>query len=506
MAPAPPAGMRRAAVLVASLALLASGIAPAHAAEPALPDVAPPPTASEATSDDAASGLLARPAEGTPASFLSGSPVAGEARAKSFSAESSDSSAATATASISGTITHWAKGASQGGLPTGEALAVKWDDASGDWLGFSVAQTDASGAYTLAGLPAGEYVVLAYDLAAGTPLIPEFWEDAQHVSWANVITLADGESFDGANEELEPLQKWRIAGKDRYETAVLASQTAFGEGVPCAFIATGADFPDALSAGPAAAHCGGPLLLVPGTTIPPIVLEELQRLAPERIVIAGSAAVVSSGVESALKGIAPVTRYAGTDRYDTSRRIVAGEFGTAQAAWVATGANFPDALSASGAAAAADVPVLIVPGSSSTLDVASASALTKLGAVEVGIAGSAAVVSNGIQAAIGKLSTAPEVVRLAGADRYSTALAIVEYVWTGDWAIYGFTASGSNFPDALAGAPVAGWLQAPLYITSEACTSEGIQAQVAALQIADFFVLGKYQPLYYDSWEPFRSC
>ncbi|GGI46472.1 putative cell wall-binding protein [Agromyces flavus] len=506
MAPAPMAGLRRASVLVASLALLGTGIAPAHASDLPSPELTPRPAELVDAGDD--TGLRAAPREGTPAFYLEGGAGGADAAdggIRTFAAEGSSDGTA-ATGSISGRITYWANGVSQGGLATGVAVAVKWDDVAGEWAGYTSAEADATGAYSLTSLPAGDYAVLAYDDLAGSPLIPEFWEDAQHISWATVTTLADGQAVTGVDEQLEPLVKDRIAGADRYETAVLASQAAFGEEVPCAFVATGANFPDALSAGPAAAHCGGPLLLVPGTVIPPVVLAELKRLSPERIVIAGSAAVVSSGVETTLKGIAPVTRYAGTDRYDTSRRIVAGEFGTAPAAWVATGANFPDALSASGAAAAADIPVLIVPGIASTLDSASAGALTKLGAKTVAIAGSAAVVSSGIQASIGKLSTAPQVLRLAGADRYATALAIVRFVWDGQSSIYGFSASGSNFPDALAGAPVAGWLYAPLYITSEYCTSLGVQTQVTELGIAEFFVLGKYQPLYYNGWQPFRSC
>ncbi|MGR2752556.1 cell wall-binding repeat-containing protein [Agromyces arachidis] len=504
MAPAPMARMRRAVVLAASLALLGSGIAPAHAADDAAPELLPPPAEAVV---DAADGLKAAPREGSSAFYLPGGDgaVGATGGLRSFSAEAGAESS-TGTASISGRITYWADGASRGALPSGVAVAIMQDGGTGEWSAVASAQADAAGAYSLTGLAAGDYVVLAYDDLPGTPLISEFWEDAPYLSWATVITLGDGESFAGADEQLEPLIKDRIAGADRYETAVLASQTAFGEGVPCVFIATGLNFPDALSAGPAAAHCGGPLLLVPGTVIPPVVYAELQRLSPERIVIAGSSAVVSSGVESTLKGIAPVTRYAGTDRYDTSRKIVAGEFGTAPSAWVATGANFPDALSASGAAAVADIPVLIVPGTASALDQPSAQALDALGVGTVGIAGSSAVVSSGIEASIGALPSVPQVIRLAGPDRYATALAIVDFVWDGQWAVYGFSASGANFPDALAGAPVAGWLYSPLYITSEYCTSAGVQAEVVDLGIAEFFVLGKYQPLYYNGWQPFKTC
>ena len=54
----------------------------------------------------------------------------------------------------------------------------------------------------------------------------------------------------------------RIAGVDRYATSAAVSARFFGPGVVAMYVATGQDFPDALAAGPAAAHWGGPLLLV----------------------------------------------------------------------------------------------------------------------------------------------------------------------------------------------------------------------------------------------------
>ena len=44
----------------------------------------------------------------------------------------------------------------------------------------------------------------------------------------------------------------RLAGSDRYRTSAVISASAFDAGVPIAFIATGLNFPDALSAGPVA--------------------------------------------------------------------------------------------------------------------------------------------------------------------------------------------------------------------------------------------------------------
>ncbi len=66
----------------------------------------------------------------------------------------------------------------------------------------------------------------------------------------------------------------RLAGADRYETAVEISKALNpdpGAGIDTAYIATGANFPDALGGGPLAASKHGPILLVPGTSIPAVV-------------------------------------------------------------------------------------------------------------------------------------------------------------------------------------------------------------------------------------------
>src|SRR5690242_19290904 len=60
----------------------------------------------------------------------------------------------------------------------------------------------------------------------------------------------------------------RIAGSDRFATAAAVAHASFSPGVPVAFVATGMAFVDALAAGPAAAHRGGPVLLVGQKTLP----------------------------------------------------------------------------------------------------------------------------------------------------------------------------------------------------------------------------------------------
>lgn len=95
----------------------------------------------------------------------------------------------------------------------------------------------------------------------------------------------------------------RVAGPDRYATAAAISARTFAPGVPVAFVATGAAFPDALAGASAAAAQGGPLLLIAGSSIPGATLTELRRLKPHRIVVLGGPAAIADSVLPQLRDI-----------------------------------------------------------------------------------------------------------------------------------------------------------------------------------------------------------
>jgi putative cell wall-binding protein len=96
----------------------------------------------------------------------------------------------------------------------------------------------------------------------------------------------------------------RIAGPDRYQTAT-ATSAAFYASAETVYVATGKTFPDALAGGSAGGQFLGPLLLVPGTSVPPSVAGELVRFDPARIFILGGPGVVSDGVIAAIDGLFP---------------------------------------------------------------------------------------------------------------------------------------------------------------------------------------------------------
>ncbi len=70
----------------------------------------------------------------------------------------------------------------------------------------------------------------------------------------------------------------RLAGPDRYSTAVAISKATFSPGVPVIYLATGENFPDALAGGAIAGLEGGPILLVTRNTVPSVTAAEIARL------------------------------------------------------------------------------------------------------------------------------------------------------------------------------------------------------------------------------------
>jgi len=264
----------------------------------------------------------------------------------------------------------------------------------------------------------------------------------------------------------------RVSGADRYATAAALSKATFPTaGVPVVYLASGSDFADAASAAPAAAVQGGPLLLTTASSVPQATLTELQRLKPKKIVVVGGTGAISdAAAQAASKATgAPVTRLGGADRYATSEAIAKTVFPNATTAFVATGADYPDALSAGSAAGVLKAPVLLSRGTLSTPDAALNSYLAaspKIASVHViggtGVVSSA--VTTGIRPAVGTVKT---VDRVAGADRYLTSNAITaEFFPTTAKA---FLATGADFADALTGAAAAAHSGAPLMVTKSDC-------------------------------------
>ncbi|PPF59564.1 hypothetical protein C5C55_00460 [Rathayibacter sp. AY1C2] len=285
----------------------------------------------------------------------------------------------------------------------------------------------------------------------------------------------------------------RISGTDRQGTAVEVSKRTFPANVPVVYVATGQNFPDALSAGPAAAKAGGPLLLVDRDSMSQVVRTELTRLKPAKIVVVGSELSVGSQVYSDLAAYAPkgkTTRIGGVDRYDTSKLILQDAFrGDSSMAWLATGEKFPDALSASAAAGANRAPVVLTNGTGSTVDPLTQQIISGLKVSSLTIAGSSLSVSAGIERSI----TGPMITRIGGTDRYDTSEKLNKAAFTSAKTVY--LATGEKFPDALAGATAAGYTGSPLFAVQPTCVPRAVLADITASKATQVILLGSTDTL-----------
>ncbi|MGN6754693.1 MAG: cell wall-binding repeat-containing protein, partial [Intrasporangium sp.] len=279
----------------------------------------------------------------------------------------------------------------------------------------------------------------------------------------------------------------RLAGADRYETAAAVSAQTYGAGAPVAYVATGADFPDALAGAAAAGSLGGPILLTRKTSLPDATATELRRLKPRKIVVLGSTGVISASLESTLRSYAgTVQRQAGPDRYDTASAVSRSTFAAgAPVAYVATGTNFPDALAGGPAGGMKDGPVLLVKGGS--IPPATATELARLKPRSIVVLGSTGVVPASVEQSLRAYSA--NVSRAAGSDRYTTA-AKVSATTFGTRVPIAFVATGDDFPDALAGGAAGGFRGGPILLTRATTVPQATLDELTRLKPARIVVLG----------------
>jgi putative cell wall-binding protein len=154
----------------------------------------------------------------------------------------------------------------------------------------------------------------------------------------------------------------RLAGTDRYATAVAVSASEFVDGAGTVFVATGLSYFDALVSGSAAVEADAPLLLTRSDVLPGATARELERLAPSRVVIVGGTAAVSGDVEDEIGVVLPdavIERLAGSNKYSTSVAAAeASDLDGPRRIFIATDLAFPDGLAA--VAAASGSPLLLV--------------------------------------------------------------------------------------------------------------------------------------------------
>lgn len=244
----------------------------------------------------------------------------------------------------------------------------------------------------------------------------------------------------------------RLAGHDRYSTAVAASQDSFpGGGATTVVLARGDDYADALAGAPLAVQGDGPLLLSLPETLHPRTEAELQRvLEPGGLVtLMGGPAAIGDAVAARVRELGYQTRrIAGPSRVETA--IAAAQaLGDPSLLLLATGYDFPDALTAAAAAAHNDGAVLLTrpdqrhPATDAYLQGQAQASLYAVG----GFAARAY----------------PEATPLFGPAREETAVAVADEFFPQASAVG--IARRDDFPDAITGGAHIGRLGGPVLIT-----------------------------------------
>jgi putative cell wall-binding protein len=277
------------------------------------------------------------------------------------------------------------------------------------------------------------------------------------------VDLSGGGCPDCPIGEPEPAGVVRVAGTNRIDTAIAASQVAYPQ-ADTVVLARADRYPDALAGGPLAAQVGGPVLLTPSDRLPRSVADEIQRLGASSAILLGGQAALGTGVAGSLAelGISDVQRVGGPDRFATAAaiaaRVLGSQDGGGGTVFVAEGANadpargWPDALSASAGAAHEGAAVLLV--THQAAPAVTLAAIRDLGVRKAVIVGGPAAVSDAVGGEL--VAAGASVERLSGPTRYDTSIAVAERaVAQGADPSVTWLATGRAFPDALVGGPAA---------------------------------------------------
>ncbi|MEN6430983.1 MAG: cell wall-binding repeat-containing protein [Coriobacteriales bacterium] len=366
----------------------------------------------------------------------------------------------------------------QGAITTGTLPAVsvfstrplRWGQTvhASLWVTPTAAPTDMRlwepGAFSITGDPAR---VVAEDSGSFAYEVPDESSEGAHF-----LEVAGAGSPLFALRTHVVTESRRLAGADRYATAVRISQSTFREGANTVVVASGAGFADAVAASSLAGAYDAPLLLVGSDSLPSVVSSEIARLGATQAFVVGGPAAVSARVVDAIDALAGMdtpTRVAGPDRYATSAEVTRRVLSRLGPDWdggvfVARGDAFPDALAVGPLAWQSMRPVILT--RPTVLPLASAELLDQIAPVQAVIVGGTSAVSASVEERVDSL--AGEVQRVDGADRYATAANVAAYGIDQGIVQPRFVglATGATFPDALAGGVACGVEKGVLLLTS----------------------------------------
>ncbi|WP_446897190.1 cell wall-binding repeat-containing protein [Clostridium sp. LBM24168] len=265
----------------------------------------------------------------------------------------------------------------------------------------------------------------------------------------------------------------RLAGAERYTTSLRIAQDGWSSSY-YAVLASGENYPDALSSVPLAKKYDAPILLTHRNYIDSSIVEELKGLNVGKVFVIGGTGAVNDSVLNRLNSLGIQTeRIGGADRYDTSVKI-AEKFGKVNTLAVATGLDYADALSIGPAAALMGIPVILVP--KNIIPDRTKDYIEKLDTTvnKVFIVGDNSVISDNVAMEFGNVE------RITGKDKYERNINVIArfLIKSGSSGDYNsssdlfslnnlYIASGEGYADALSGAAEAAKSSSPVILSGK---------------------------------------
>ncbi len=300
------------------------------------------------------------------------------------------------------------------------------------------------------------------------------------LDWSKAKKVDDNQGND-SNEVVK-----RLAGDDRYETAIKISKDNF-KSADTVVLASGTNSADALAASSLATSKSAPILLTKRNEIGKNVFDEIKRLNANNVIVVGGKVSISEKVVSDLKNKnITVKRLAGDNRYETSYEIAKEllKSNKAKEAIIVNGFKNVDALSVSSLATKENLPILLNDGNRLSKDIKNIVEDSNI--KKMYIIGGRTSLPRRIEDNIKALDIEYE--RLAGEDRYETSSKIAKYAYENSDKV--ILASGENSIDALAAGVLTKMEKAPMLLVQKRRIPKSISNRIEESKAKKFLLIG----------------
>lgn len=299
--------------------------------------------------------------------------------------------------------------------------------------------SDASGAYGFMVFPDTDYYIVATKDVYSKYTSPTISVEKEIVKWDFKMTKL----------------VQRLSGDTRVDTALAIAKAAYAGKVSNVILTTEENYPDALAGSVLAYKLNAPILLTGSSDkeqqkVLDYMKEKLEGSGT--VYILGGTGAVGEDLEKkiASSGFSKIIRISGSDRYETDGKfadMLQVKSGTPVI--LVSGENYPDALSISSIAAVKQYPILLVKGNEIPDSIKDKIAAIK--PEKIYIIGLNSAVSTEVENEAAKIAGLDKnnVVRIGGANRFETSLKTAKYFNLSSSSVC--IATGSDFPDALAG-------------------------------------------------------